>query len=578
MTDPLGLAGALVSLTAAVSGLLLIHTRTAQMCGWLLLGAGGTALLGLWLLGAGSDVTAGRLLLVVAGLVLFPASLWAYPAPRWRHTTDVLLAAGLVGPGLVGCFYTQDGGVLITMGIVAFLSLVAQMWWRLETSEGPARSALVWVSLTTAVAVLLSLTLQFVTTNDAVFAMSVGILAAIPMSMAVGCLRPDSVDVRGLVVGASVAVALTVGYLAYFMTAVALLDVIGVPQAPPAALAAIGLLGSLAVHPAGSVLRGVMDQLLFGTRPDPLDAATRVIDTIGTDPDEALATIRSALALPYVGLRRGDDLLAVSGEPVMHVRRMTVESTEPATVLEVGLRPGDLRLPPSDSRVLRLVSPLMAQLVRATDLSLALQQSRAKAITGIADERRRLRNELHDDLGPTLTGIAMSTDAARNLVATDPVAADELLHTVRRDISAAIAQVRNIVYGMRPPALDELGLVDALGQWSRSLDRELDVTFHVRGELATLPASVEVAAYRIVTESLTNVARHCGSGSAVVTLDRRRDVLHVLITDSGPPTTAWTAGVGLASMRERVTELGGTLSAGPGPAGGEVRAALPLSV
>jgi signal transduction histidine kinase len=158
----------------------------------------------------------------------------------------------------------------------------------------------------------------------------------------------------------------------------------------------------------------------------------------------------------------------------------------------------------------------------------------------------------------------------------DPGTARELLDAVRTDISAAIAHIRHLVYGMRPPALDEMGLVEALRQQSRGLVRDVD--FVVTDDLGELPAAVEVAAYRIVLESLTNAARHGRSDAATVTLARDANALHVDVTDGGAGTEPWQRGVGLASMYERVAEVGGTLRAGPGPRGGEVRATLPLSV
>lgn len=563
-----GIAAAFFAASAAGSGLLLAYSRAALLAGWLLALAGGSGLVGLWLLEDGATAT-GQLLLVVAGLILLPASLWAYPRPRWQHAVDLVLASALIGPGLVACFFVEEPGVLITLGGVAFLALVAQMWWRLERSEDAERRALAWVSWGVAVCALSSLTLQFVAWNDGVLAVSVAILAGIPVSMAVGALRPDTVDVRGLAVTSGVAAALALGYIAYFMTAVALLDTVGVPEPAPGALALIGLLGAVAVHPAGRALRGVMDEILFGGRPDPLAAATRVMDTIGAEPQEALDAVRAALELPYLALRRGEDQLARSGEPVDHTREFVSTGDE---VVEVGLRPGELRLSTGDVRVLRLVTPLMVQLVRATELSHALQQSQVRALTGIADERRRLRNELHDDLGPTLTGIALTTDAARNVLESDPHSAQELLGAVRTDISNVIEQIRHLVYGMRPPALDEMGLVEALRQASA-----VEVDFVTRGDLRALPAAVEVAAYRVVLEALTNVARHCPGGRATVTLVASDHALDIDVTDSGSAPLPWRPGVGITSMGQRVTELGGRLSAGPGVDGGHVRAVLPLA-
>lgn len=566
-------AGLLVAACALGSGLLMVHARVALLAGCLTAAAGGTAMVGTWLV-TGSAVGAGRFLLVAAWMVLAPAALWAYPRPRWRHPVDTVLGVALVAPGVLACLYTDDLDVITMLVIAATLALVAQTWWRLEHSDTAERRSVTWVALSSSVLGLTSLTLLFVAGGSWAATVAVALLAGLPLSMAVGVLRPDTVDVRGLVVTAAVGLAVGIGYLAYFAASLALLELTGAERPEPAVLAAIGLLGGVMLRPAALALRSVMDQMLFGDRPDPLDAATRVVGRIGRDPDEALVLIRDDLAIPYAALRRGPALVAAAGEPVSHVRRIV---TADDVTLEVGLRPGDLRLSPGDERVLRLLAPLLAGLVRGGELSAELQESRAQALTGIADERRRLRRELHDGLGPTLTGIAFTTDAARNLVAEQPHAAADLLDEARRDTMAAIEQVRQIVYGMRPPAVDDLGLVAALRQQSRALGRVLEVRFQVDGDLSGLLAVVEVAAYRIVMEALTNVARHTGSASATVSLTRCDEGLVVEVTDRAGGEQPWRPGVGISSMRERATELGGTLHAGPGTDGGRVVAVLPLT-
>ena len=180
-------------------------------------------------------------------------------------------------------------------------------------------------------------------------------------------------------VGASVALALAIGYWAYFVTALAVLEILGAGQPQPTVLAALGLFGGVMLHPASSALRAVMDQLLFGERPDPLDAAARVVGRIGEDPEEALRSLREDLAVPYVALWRGTRLVAQSGEPVHHVRRIVTHSGEAEeATLVVGMRAGDLRLSSGDAHVLKLVTPLLVQLVRTTELSAAVQDSRAR--------------------------------------------------------------------------------------------------------------------------------------------------------------------------------------------------------
>ena len=281
----------------------------------------------------------------------------------------------------------------------------------------------------------------------------------------------------------------------------------------------------MAYHPTCVVLRGVVDQLLFGERPDPLGAASAVAGRIGEDPVVALRAIREALVIPYAAVVVDGVPLASSGTETTHTRTLDLDG---AGELVVGLRPGDLSFSAGDEQVLRLTVPLLAQTLRARALAEDLIESRGQTIAAVEEERRRLRRELHDGLGPRLSGVAFTSDAARNLIRTDPAAAEAMVAQLRADTVIAIEEIRRMVYAMRPPALDELGLVPALRQQAvglRNRDGEpvaVDVT--APEEFPDLPAAVEVAAYRIVTEALTNVARHSTSASASVRLrpGRRR--------------------------------------------------------
>ena len=152
---------------------------------------------------------------------------------------------------------------------------------------------------------------------------------------------------------------------------------------------------------------------------------------------------------------------------------------------------------------------------------------------------------------------------------------------MRRDTRAALADVRRLVDNLRPPALDELGLVGALRQRADQLSWRADgasvkVRLDVPDEVPALPAAIEVATYRIATEALTNVVRHSRATGALVQL-RCAERLEVSITDNGPPNGRWAPGVGLHAMRERAAELGGSFQAGPTPAGGQVVASFPLT-
>jgi signal transduction histidine kinase len=202
-------------------------------------------------------------------------------------------------------------------------------------------------------------------------------------------------------------------------------------------------------------------------------------------------------------------------------------------------------------------------------------------VTAREEERRRLRRDLHDGLGPALAAIAVRSDAARPAVEEDPEVAREALEQIGAEARAALADVRRLVHDLRPPALDELGLARALaGQAQRfapAVRVEVDAP-----DLGPLPAAVEVAAYRIVGEALANVVRHSGAATAGVRVRRGTgedgDVLEVEVVDDGRGLEPdRNAGVGLASMRERAAELGGSCEIAARPEGGtRVRARLPL--
>jgi two-component system, NarL family, sensor kinase len=219
--------------------------------------------------------------------------------------------------------------------------------------------------------------------------------------------------------------------------------------------------------------------------------------------------------------------------------------------------------------------------VRATRLLDQLQVSRERLVLAQEDERRRLRRELHDGLGPLLTGVALSADTAWNLANGDiRPGLQEKLTAVRADSRTAIHEVRRIVDGLGSPALDELGLAEALRIRAVTTTRRADgsslrVTVE-SGDLPVLPAAVEHAAYRIATEALTNIVRHSQASSAAIRLCAEHGSLRCEVLDDGGSDGLWRPGVGITGMRERVAQLGGTCEIGPGPQGGHVCVTFPL--
>jgi len=226
-----------------------------------------------------------------------------------------------------------------------------------------------------------------------------------------------------------------------------------------------------------------------------------------------------------------------------------------------------------------------------------LQRGRERLVAAREEERRRLRRDLHDGLGPVLGGLTLKLDTVRRLLRTDPARAEEIVLGAKADVAGAMADVRRLVHDLRPPALDEFGLAGALEQQAQRFRREhgadgadglrvdIDVDLETadleRADLrdldGRLPAAVEVAAYRIVSEALTNVTRHAHATWCAVRVQRLDGDLVVEIADDGRGVDADSPmGVGLLSMEERAGELGGSCAVLPRPGGGTlVRAVLP---
>jgi two-component system NarL family sensor kinase len=226
--------------------------------------------------------------------------------------------------------------------------------------------------------------------------------------------------------------------------------------------------------------------------------------------------------------------------------------------------------------------------VHAEALTGDLVESRQRLVNAREDERRRLRRELHDSLGPMLTALGLNVDAARARLAAVPApeaaataalaGADSALASAQDIASRSMMDLRGLVHGLRPPALDDLGLTGAVRANATRLAESAGMTVKVTpDDVGELPAAVEVAAFRIAVEAVSNVVRHSSARGCTVrfTLLPGRS-LTVDVADDCPSDTAWRPGVGLLGMRERAEELGGDLAAGPTADGGRVQARLPL--
>lgn len=489
----------------------------------------------------------------------------------------VATAAGASGPAAAA-------------GVVVGTAVLVGGWVQFELTSGDDRRALLWLVVGVSSSLLTAALVLFAAETSGAdpvpLAVVVALLALLlPLTAAVAVVAPRAVDVRAVISHASVYGVMLALVLAAFGGATAVFALV---TGRPPGKAVQGLLVALIAagfHPALVRVRGAMDELLFGGRADAVDTLTRLGSelTAGTAPRDWLDTLRTALGVPWLALRADGVVVAESGSRDGERTEEVALRTGSAQVgdLVVALSPDQLRLPPATASVLGLVAAPLAQALHAVRLGEQLQASGRAAVVALEEQRRRMRRDLHDGLGPTLTGIAYTADAAANLVRNDPEQAADLLRGLRADAGEAIAEVRRIVHGLRPRALDELGLVGAVRQQVARLraadGRQLRVHVRADGALDDLPAALEVVAYRVAVEAVTNVARHAGVAEADVALALRPgEALTVTVTDRGRSERAWEPGVGLRSMRERVEQIGGTLAVDSGPGGATVAAVLPL--
>ena len=342
-------------------------------------------------------------------------------------------------------------------------------------------------------------------------------------------------------------------------------------------LLAAGLVAVL-FQPVRLRLQHGVNRLLYGERDSPGKVISRLGQRLETAiaPDTVLPTIvetvAQALKLSYTAItlrQGGQEVFAASygqGKQADLVHFPLVYQNEAIGELLLAPRtPGE----PFDSTDRVLLEDLArhagvaASAVRLTrDLqrvAVELQHSRTQLVTAREEERRRLRRDLHDGLGPVLGSLILQLDTARNLFKSDPVAADTMLVDLKTQVQDAINDIRRLVYALRPPSLDELGLIPAIHeQVTRSRSPDLAIVLNTPEQVPPLPAAVEVAIYRIAQEALTNVVRHANAQHCTLTL-LADDSINLEVRDDGQGLPAgYRAGVGLTSMRERVAELGGT--------------------
>ena len=466
--------------------------------------------------------------------------------------------------------------------VAAELAVVGSLVFRYVTGDEPVKRQLLWLIL--ALVCIIVVNAQRFVTADGPILLLLSFLF-IPAAIAVAIVRYQVFDIR-LVLSRTLLYTLMVALIiAAYAGIVAGLSILVPADAQRRVSIGAAIVVAIVFNPLRLSLQRLLDRAFYGTRSDPLGTVARVGRELRHDDLTAvLEAIRSALQLPWLGLRRGVDNGPVAeagvpdGSPGVELP-LTYRGAGQGALL-VGLRRGESRLHDTDRRALDVIATPLALALHATALSEEVRAARAAAVESAAAEQVRLQRELHDGLGPTLTSVAFRADAAANLLGTDTEQVGHLLHEIGNDVRTAIESVRSVVYGLRPIELDDLGLPGALRQRVTTLthtNRHLAVDLVIADPLPPLSPAIELAAYRIATEALTNVVRHSDAHACRVSVEAG-DGLLITVTDDGEPPARWRPGVGIRSIAERAEELGGSADAGPIASGWQVSARLPLSV
>jgi signal transduction histidine kinase len=349
----------------------------------------------------------------------------------------------------------------------------------------------------------------------------------------------------------------------------------------PSALAAAA--AALLLVPLREKLQRGVTRVVYGRWHEPYEVLAGLGERL-----EAAADIDRLLAAAVAELTAGLDLrdVSVCGLDGTIVTG-TASSADTASIplLAYGAHVGgltyripDRQLSAAEQRLVRDLARQLGGALHARLLHDELQRARERLVLAREEERRRLRRDLHDGIGPALAGLTLKTETARALLPPGADGSSRQLHDLSEEIRRTVVDVRRLVEGLRPPALDELGLTGACVQAVERLTAGADLTasVHASDDLPALPAAVEVAAYRIVVEAVTNIVRHARARQCRVSIASTPAALTVTVTDDGAGLLVpGSHGHGLAIMRERAEELGGTVTVRDGLPGVSVEARLP---
>lgn len=532
------------------------------------------------------------LVLVVAACVLASLGAALMPGPFTPSLPALVNPVGL-DLGRLSFLTAVPFAVLQAAAVPAAVSLVLR--WRRATADQQAQ--LRWVSVAGAVLVVETVLESSPLGDLRIFQwLAPSAVAAFVACIGVAVLRHHLWDLDLLVNVSLVVAVLTLLLGGLFVVVVAVVATMhdGSSLLWPTVVTA-GVVGIGFVPLRRRVQAGV-DRLVYGRAPDPHRALAGLTHRLN-EPNSPEGVLRPAveavaaafLRLDYVAVHLPDDGPTVATGRLRAPSIVLPLAFQGAAVgeLEVAARPG-ARPPSATDEAFTGVVPQMAAVAHGVLMTQAVVTARRALVTAREEERRRLRRDLHDGLGPALAAASMRAESAAFLAHSDPEQACGVMFGLAEELRGTIEDVRRLVYDLQPPVLDAVGLAAAVREQAVAFSTDggpgrssLRVDVAVPDSLGDLPAAVEIAAYRIACEALANVARHAGAGRCVVTLGLDAHELRVEVDDDGVGLEAGSplprVGVGTVSMVERATELGGSCRTLPSELGGmRVEARLPI--
>jgi signal transduction histidine kinase len=511
---------------------------------------------------------------------LLPLFLLTFPdgrfTPRWTRWVFFIYAfVGIAGSAIEPFLPNLTANE--TVGMAAWFSMQltgvgAQIYRYLRVSDSVQRQQTKWFMFGLLAAVLILFLYSVFSLpgplNQPVETAVVSIaFLFIPLSLGISILRYRLWDIDLLVNRALIWGMLTAIVIGMYVLIVGGLGALFQSRGSllPAILAT-GLIAFLFHSLRQRVQRGV-NRLMYGDRAEPYTVLSRLGKRLEATlaPEAVLPTIVETVAqrlkLPYaaVALQEGARLrIAASiGDPVEAplVLPLTFQG-ETIGQLICGPRSSGELFKGEERRLLEDIARQAGVALHAVQLTADLQRSRERLVITREEERRRIRRDLHDGLGPVLASQTLKIGSARALLERDPEAVDSLLRQIETDITVALEDIRRLIYNLRPPALDELGLLRAIQQ-DAPRHQGLNISFDLPPEILELSAAVEVAVYRIVQEALANIVHHARANRASIRITKGAE-LRLTISDDGQGLPVdYRLGVGLSSMRERAEELGG---------------------